>query len=52
MYTVGKTKCLELKYFVNTAEECGLPLFGALKIFDLSCVCVGERVKLSDTEKD
>lgn len=52
MYTVGKTKCLEVKYFVNTAEECGVSLFVELKRVYLFCACGKERQIERHTQKD
>lgn len=52
MFTVAKTKCLELKYFVNAARECGVSLFVELKCVYLFSVCGKERQIEIRTQED
>lgn len=47
----GEDKVLELKYFVNTTEECGVSLFVELKLVYLFCVRVGKRDKWREMHK-
>lgn len=49
MYTVGKTKCLQLKY----TKECVVSLFVELKRVDLFCMCEGKERQIErNTQKD